>query len=190
MTPQNKNVLSPSQLMEKIQNSDSSALQTLFERFWEPMYTLAFRLLKQEDLAKDMVQEVWIDLWNRRATVKNQNIAGYLMRATRLRVYKEFRDTKLLLKDTSFFDELPCTDHDDTQESIFSERSIARVEHAIAQLPKKCKHIFILSRYQGLDNEEIANSLGISKRTVETHISNALLRIKNSLALLLFYWLT
>lgn len=162
------------ELMQRIQdNSDQQAFQLLFDCLWEPLYQFAFSFLRDGGLAKDLVQEVWIDFWTRKKEIQNQNIQAYLFQAVRYKVYRELKGNRLVeLCDkhlNSFFSESdnPNTilEYNETSEQMLQE---------VEKLPDKCRMVFELSRYEGLKNAEIASALGISVRTVENHISHAL----------------
>ena len=183
------NKLSSNQLMEKINVGDENAFRVLYDRLWEPMYLFAFSLLKEKDVAKDMCQEVWMDFWSRRQTISNENIDGYLMRAVRFRVYKNLRDTKLKTSHLEFISSLEAPKSERPTEILFFSDTKSLLNKSISKLPKKCKEVFTLSRYEGLDNGEISERLGISKRTVETHISNAIKRLRNEAIFLLALFL-
>src|SRR5690606_10101758 len=83
------------ELMERIKRGDSQAFEELFNLLWEPMFTRAKAILLDEDMAKDVVQEVWVDFWQRRRSIVNNNIEGYLMQSMRFSVYKELKRNPL-----------------------------------------------------------------------------------------------
>ncbi|NNG10912.1 MAG: RNA polymerase sigma-70 factor, partial [Arenibacter sp.] len=91
MKENKNNLISSYDLMERIKSSDQLALRMLYGRLWEQMYVLAFSILRDEAVSKDIVQEIWIDLWERRNKILNQNIEAYLIRATRFKVFKVLR---------------------------------------------------------------------------------------------------
>ena len=169
-------------LMVRIKSSDEVAFAILFDKLWERMYALAFSLLKKKDLSKDIVQDVFVDFWTRRQDIDNTNIEVYLVKATRFRVYKELRDTKLSQSNIDLVDLIkpPCVD--DALNNIELQETTQRIDKAIGNLPKKCQQVFTLSRYDELNNLEISRKLGISKRTVETHISLAIRSIKKEIS--------
>lgn len=173
--------LSASELMNKIKDSDEIAFQTLFDRLWERMYVLSYSILKDKIVSKDIVQEVWISIWDRREVINNENIEAYILKATRFRVYKELRDAKLIHFSKGFQESLTTSDGEGPLEQMYLKDTDSAIAKSIENLPKKCKEVFVLSRYSGLENSEISKKLGISKRTVETHISNAIRRVKSDL---------
>ena len=83
-------------LADKVISSDKAAFGKLFELLWEDIYIFAKSLLMDEDVAKDIVQDVWIDYWERREKIKNDDIKAYLFQATRFKIYNYFRDNKLV----------------------------------------------------------------------------------------------
>lgn len=177
--------LTDSDLVVRIQNSDHKAFAVLYERFWESMYVKSFSILQEKNKAKDIVQEVWISVWERRNSIENNNIKGYLFTALRYKIYNEFRDSKH--KNVLIQDFIQFHQSYNSSNNIEDEISLKETEHLISssvkKLPRKCKEVFELSRYDGLKNNEIAQKLSISQRTVETHISNALKLLKNNAAL-------
>ena len=177
--------ISNHELMERVKNSDHQAFNILYERLWEVLYIKTYSILGDKNIAKDIVQDVWISLWERRDKVVNDNIKGYLIRAVRLKVYNEFRNSKYKSQLIQEFIQTynSSLETNSVEQSMQFKETESRILKAVNRLPKKCKQVFELSRYDGLKNEEIAEKLNISRRTVETHISNALKVLKNNIAL-------
>ena len=170
--------ISTCRLMDRVKNSDMVAFEILFDRLWENLFLRAVSIIKDRDLAKDIVQEVFIDFWNRRLSIQNDNIEGYLMQAVRFKVYKELRDNKLTRYHKDFLQSFSIATTDSIEEELNLADTKNLVNIAVEHLPKKCHQVFMLSRHEGLDNQTISEKLGISQRTVETHISNAIRSIK------------
>lgn len=187
----NKGDISNHDLMRRIKNSDHYAFKLLHDRLWESLYVRAFSILGDKNIAKDIVQEVWISFWERRGEISNENIEGYLLRAVRFKVYNEFRNSKYKNKLIGEFLQSykPNLQTNNVEQYIQLKDTEKAILEAVNILPNKCKHVFELSRFEGMKNEEIAQKLNISKRTVETHISNALKALKNNVALSLTVFL-
>lgn len=169
------------ELMSRIKRSDESAFSTLYDKLWERMYSLAFSLLKKRDVSKDLVQDVFVDFWLRRLEIENNNIEAYLIKATRFRVYKELRDTKFNKTNIDLIDTLKTPLDSGILENIQFKETEHIINKAINKLPKKRQEVFTLSRFKELNNFEISQKLGISKRTVETQISLAIRSIKSEI---------
>lgn len=164
-------MLSNTELAKRITNNDEVAYSTLYSRLWEQLYIFAKSLIMDEAESKDIIQEVWLDYWKRRTEVSPNQIEAYLYQAVRYKVYNSLRDQKfnqvqLEVCRELTIDSMTELDHD------FDEANL-RLRHYINNLPTKCREIFTLSRYEGLNNEEIAQKIGISKRTVENQLSIA-----------------
>lgn len=176
-------------LMERIKNSDHRAFSLLFDRLWESLYTRAYTICGDRSLSKDVVQEVWINFWERRQEIENTNVESYLFQAVRFKIYNELRNMKLSrthLKD--FLSEAPLKTVNDTDHQIRYEEANRALKKDMSLLPLKSKKIVELSRLQGMTNEEIANRLGISPRTVETHLSDALKFLRTKMFFLIYYF--
>jgi len=170
-------------LMEKIQQSDERAFRILFNRHWEALYVFAFSIIEDKTTAKDITQEVWISFWERRKKIKNDNIKAYLYRSIRFRVYKELRDNKKLNSQIELIENIISSTNTEDIINLSDTNSI--VQHSISKLPPRSKEVFELSRFEGLSNQEISIKLGISKRTVETHISNSLKHLRRDVVVAL-----
>src|SRR5690606_3486468 len=171
------------ELMERIKRGDSQAFEELFNLLWEPMFTRAKAILLDEDMAKDVVQEVWVDFWQRRRSIVNNNIEGYLMQSMRFSVYKELKRNPLKAEHLAYLETIECQSATDDQ--VIYNQTEQMVYHSVDQLPSRCKEIFKMSREEQLSNAEIASQLNISKRTVETQISFAIKNLKLHLSSLI-----
>lgn len=131
-----------------------------------------------QSVAQDIVQEVWTDYWRRRAKIDPQYIKPYLFKAVRNSTYKHFRDAKLndvqldVLQSISTFPEI--------EQRYAAEDLSTTISTIIEGLPARCQEIFKLSKWDGLDNDEIAHQLGISKRSVENQLSVALKKVREN----------
>ena len=169
--------------VEQIKASDEKAFNRLFGQLWEPLYNYAFSLLEDKALAKDMVQDVWMNFWERRQEIENNNIKAYLYKAVRFRVFKELRDSRL--KESHLEALKTIYKEDSAEESVVPnpEETKELLDKKLAVLPDKCREVFKLSRLDGLKNKEIAEELGISESTVENHITRAFKLLKKRPAL-------
>jgi len=171
--------MSIKKLANNVISSDKAAFGKLFELLWEDIYIFAKSLLMNEDVAKDIVQDVWIDYWERREKIKNDDIKAYLFQATRFKIYNYFRDNKLNKVQLSVVKELSEPSQIDSEHDLI--HTSFSLNSAINKLTPKCKKIFQLSKDEGFNNHEISSQLGISCRTVENQLSLALKKIKEDL---------
>lgn len=161
------------QLMEK---GNQMAFSEFFDRYWEHLLDVALKILKDSKYAEDCVQEVFIDFWNKRSSSPIINLSGYLHQATKYKCLDHIRKRKIppeQLDHTSLIYEVNMPDH-----LIEYKEMHQLVEESIKELPKQCKRVFRMSRFDQMSNREIAEQLDLSVRTVESHIAHALRLIR------------
>lgn len=166
-------------LAERIMNSDEKSFNKLFDLLWEPLFVFAKSLIMDEEKSKDIVQDVWIDYWNRRSKIENTNIKSYLFQAVKHRIYNHFRDNSFTTTQLNVIENLPSLSEIDENHDLENLQQIINIE--ISKLPERSKEIFSLSKLDGFNNEGIANKLGISKRSVENQLSQALKIVRPAL---------
>ncbi|MER3374845.1 MAG: RNA polymerase sigma-70 factor [Allomuricauda sp.] len=177
--------ISLEKLAKQIHKSDRKAFNTLFELLWEPMYTYASSLIMDDSVAKDLVQEVWIDYWQRREDLDIQRIRPYLYKAIRYKCYNTLRDTKFNEAQIEAAHSIIVASEVELEEDL-DELSI-RINNTISSLPRRCQEVFKLSRINNVNNREIAEKLNISQRSVENQISFALRKLRKDLSIVKFF---
>ena len=155
-----------------------SEFRELYFKYHPVAFRVAMYISKNPEEAEDVVQEVFLKLWESRENIPEiQNPEAYLVRVTRNLAIDKLRDSK---KERETILELTLNDPDSV-ESPEMEQLRKVLEEMVSQLPPKCRLVFSLSRFEGLSNDEIAAYLDISKRTVETQISLALKAFRGEL---------
>jgi len=168
-------------LIESLRDGDEKAYTYLIDTYHHKLCVYANSLVKNIYSAEDIVQNVFIKVWEQRARLKSDHaIKSFLYKLA----YNEFID--LYRKNQSLFS-LEKTYHDalnsvvleDDSESF--QRVLKVVNKEIESLPPKCKEVFILSKKEGLTNIEIAEHLEVSIKTVEAQITKAFSILRSSL---------
>lgn len=179
--------LSDRELLAELKEGNKSAFEEIFNRYWKRLFSYAYKIYEDEVVCEDMVQEIFIRLWERSAELSVNNLEGYLFRAVKYKLANSIRDLKFTVQHTEALSGLPeippATRQMEYQEL---EREVFVL---VDQLPHRCKQVFCLSRVDSLTNTEIAEKLDISVRTVETHISNALKYLKMNLHVAHLYFI-
>ncbi len=166
-------------LAKGIKSSNERSLNALIDLLWEPMMIYAASIIMDDAIAKDLVQDVWTDYWQRKEQIDVGNIKSYLYKAVRFRCYNHFRDKKFnetQLEAAKAIFIVP--DVEQHQDVIELSKAISRT---IESLPKRCQEVFKLSRINDINNVEIAKQLNISQRSVENQISLALRKLRKDL---------
>ena len=167
--------------------------ENIFKEHFAYLSNVAYGMVKSEDDSYDIVQQVFVKLWDKRFDVDiDDNIKSYLYRATKNTALNFIDKNKRIIKiDNDKLSDMPEYSVERNTDFLSGQVENA-ISNAISELPEKCKLVFTLSRYTDKTNREIADELNISIKAVEKHISRALkeLRIKlkpyiNSLLLFL-----
>lgn len=170
-----------------------SGLTAVYNKYSERIYNLSFLLLKDSGWSEDIVQEVFVKLWNSRATLYAQSdIWPYLYALTKRQSLNKLRGIK---RSKKAFESLLFTinKYSETPESIFEKKEInEELTICFSRLPRQQERVFTLSRIDGLSHQEIAEKLNISQNTVKNHMVKALryLRrvvVSKKIYLLIFY---
>lgn len=156
-------------------NNDKKALDALYNFYYPRLYSFAKGFLKVEDDINDILQEVFIKIWENRKNIKNvETFNAYIFTITKNSVISYFREKTKLSSFESRMREMATTEGFLLNPSVEYEDIKEKVEKLIDLLPEKRKQIFKLSRENGLSHREIATELGISVKTVEDHIMHAI----------------
>jgi len=161
------------ELISGLKQGSPKAYSYMVDTYYNMLCVYAFELTKNHDLAKDIVQNVFISIWRMRTKLKDDfTVKSYLYKS----VYNEFlnqnRNKKNLVQlDKKYLEALSEIVEEENDKSI--DRLIRFVKQEIEKLPPKCKRTFLLSKKEGLSNIEIAEYLNVSIKSVEAHITKA-----------------
>jgi len=169
-------------LIQRLINDDQTAFELLFRYYYPGLVVYASRIIGDKDEAEEIVQDFFVRLWRGRKEIRKANtLKNFFFTSVKNRslnyLKKEKINEKILQKLQNLVEKERLY-----QPDLFVESEIqARVKQAFKKLQPRTNQIFKLSRYEGLTNDQIAESLNISKRTVETQISNALKILRGEL---------
>lgn len=177
------------ELIVLLKASDEVAYAEIYRRFKDLLFLHAYRMLQDEDVAKDVVQEVFISIWDKREEINVSALDGYLYSSIRNRILNIISHQKVVDRYMSSLNDYLEQGIALTDEWIREKELIKMVEEEIAKLPPKMREVFELSRNQQLSHKQIGELLGISDQTVKKHVNNALkiLRSKLHLAIFLYF---
>lgn len=181
-----------------VADGSEMVFRELFDRYYTPLVTFASRMLAASDdayeQATDVVQNVFVALYERPVSEVSSSVRTLLYSSVKNACLNVIKHQKVVRKyeeeaASSFSD--VAADSDGAEALIEQSEADAKVASALARLPEQCRKIFIMSRFDGATNQQIADMLDISKRTVETQISNALKTLRKILlTVILFFSLT
>lgn len=152
--------------------SDNRALKVIYDRHWLYLFRYAKNILEDKEIAADIVQEVFISLWEKPDASAIKNLSAYLLQATRNQIFKQIRRNKITQRYLDQIDQSVIINN--AEESIIVADLEKELTQLIHVLPDRCRQIFILSRVEFKTHREISLQLGISVQTVKNQISKAL----------------
>jgi RNA polymerase sigma-70 factor (family 1) len=169
-------------LLSGLKAGDEAVFRQLFDTYYKPLVAFANRLLSDPDLSRSLVQDVFVMLYDKRLNIHiHTSLRSHLYQSVRNRCLNVMKHNKMKRGHHQvIFDTSP--DFEEPAESLEYAELERCLDGAINDLPEQCRRIFKLSRYEGVNNQEIADQLSLSKRTVETQISKALKKIREELA--------
>ncbi len=164
-------------LLDRFLRGDEAAFTSIFKKYSTVLYSSAYNLFRDQQACEDMVQELFIELWEKKYALKIRTLKSYLFVSIKNKALMAIRSGKVFL-DESVLSEL-CSEYE-TDHKLIADELAEILNRSINKLPKKCQTVFRLSRFENLTNKEIAERLDISVKTVESQMTIALSRLKSS----------
>ena len=167
-------------LAERLKDSDMDAYARIFRSMHEPLLRYVYRITKDEGLAMDVLQDVFMKLWEKRAELDVRvSFKALLYAMVRNRALNVNRNrsritynTELVIENTTEVTE-SMVEHE-----LQADQLNAFIKTWIKELPPRRAEAFVLSRFHAMTNREVGEVMGLSKRTVDTHIVHALRHLK------------
>lgn len=179
-------------LVALLKNGDASAFDELFELYGKKLYGFALSYLKTESEAEELVQDVFVRLWESRKSLKpDHSFKSYLFTIALNQIRKFFKKKAVAIRHLAQLDQSDFDRDNSTEEKIDYSSVLVRVEQVIEQLPNRKKLIFKKSKIEGQTSKEIAEELNITIGAVDNQVSDAMKMIRkilkeDSLSVLLF----
>ncbi|MCD0488356.1 RNA polymerase sigma-70 factor [Pedobacter sp. MC2016-14] len=158
---------------------NESAFREIFDQHFRRLYAFSFKLLKNKELAEEVVDDTFMNVWINRDRINEEfPIAPYLYTITRRLALNALRQIATSQKaiDNLWLEMEKVSN--DTEESILLGDLQRFTEAALVNLPPQQQLIFRMSRFEGLNYDEIAEKLNISRNTVKNHLVAALKTLK------------
>lgn len=162
-------------LVELLSTGDTGAFQAVYNRYCNKLFMVSKKRLYDQDAAAEVVQDIFVDLWERRQSLKIENLDRYLFTAVKYKVIDQIRSrvnrketSDLIMQDmASYFDQ-------QADNNLAFQDLNSAVERILVLMPSKTRDIFKMSRLEHHSVREISCSMNIPERTVEYHITQSL----------------
>jgi RNA polymerase sigma-70 factor, ECF subfamily len=170
-------------------NAEKTIKKLFLENFHSLVFT-AFYIVKDYDVAKDIVQDVFVKVWqNFERITDTKNLRPYLYNAVRNSSLNYLRDQKTREENISHLRLVIDEGEESNQNELQKNDLVDRVHMAVDKLPDKWRQAFILNKYEKLKYYEVAEKMGISNKTVEKYISKALNFIRLEVLMMIVFFL-
>jgi len=166
-------------LLQQLYSGDPSAFTEVYNRYWDKLYYIAHKQTKSAAVAEEIVQEVFLHIWKRRASITIDNLQAYLAAMTRYEVYRYMAGQKKQPLSNEQFSGQPETVNE--QDHIDQKLLLEMIEKLSHRLPEKCRMVFIQNKLLDKPLEIVAKEMDISSKTAEAHLTKALKVIRSSI---------
>lgn len=171
------------EIVTAIRQGDEKAFEQTFRKFYERLCSYACSLLKDEEEAEEVVQTVFLTIWEKKADLEiTLSLKSYLYRAVHNHCLNRFKHAAVRKAHREYTEFFVSQSYESVTEVIHANELEQRIEKAVSNLPEQCQKTFRMSRFEELKYQEIADKLQISIKTVENQIGKALKILRNELA--------
>lgn len=176
--------------IQQLKNGNEKVFEQMVKSYWPRLHSFANIYVVDQEVAKEIVQDTFLALWEQRGNLDDKTcLITYLMVVSRNKCLNYLKSLQLETISIDNLSEYAVYQRsnvyvleDDSLEILTTKELTSAIAASLEKLPPRTRKIFMLSRYSGLKNKEIAEQLGISIKGVEYHISNALKQLRSDLS--------
>ncbi len=174
-------------ILKSLREGSYTAFEMLYMHYAPHVEAFALRMLKNRTEAEDLTHDIFIKIWeNKERMGEVRSFKDYLFRMTKNAIFNIFEHNTVTVRHRQ---QLRVNDFvtDDVAAQISSRDLLMLVNLAVERMPKQRREVFRMSRYEGLSQQEIAERLEISPRTVEYHIRTAVAELRKLINVIVFF---
>jgi len=169
-------------LIQRFINGDQTAFELLFRFYYPGLVTFVSHIISDRNEAEEIVQDFFVSIWtSRKGILQSNSLKSYFFMSVKNRAFNYLKKEKIREKTLSQLKELVEKDVLFQPDLFVKSELQQQIAIAMEKLPARTREVFMMNRFKGLSNNEIASQLDLSKRTVETQISNALKILREEL---------
>lgn len=187
-------LLADETLIKFMKEGDEEALKEIYVRYWKPCYVHALRKTRSKETAEELVQNLFVSLWEKRGELQVVHLEPYLHVAMKYQIISFIRSSivrEKYLKGIKMQEDglQRGLGSSEAESTLLLHELSGAIEKAIVQLPERSQLIFRLSRFEHRSNREISQSMDISEKAVEYHITQSLKLLRVRLKEFIFLFL-
>jgi RNA polymerase sigma-70 factor (ECF subfamily) len=169
---------SDDELLSAIRQDDEKAFAELIKRYWKSVHAMAYARVRSLDVTQDIVQKLFISIWDKRATLSIRHLPSYLNTATKNRVLNYIDSQLTHRKHWDYYKQFISHQEDVTEHDVQVNELMEALECGMNELPEKSKKIFRLHQLEGVSISEIARSLNLSEKAIQYHLTQSTKRLR------------
>lgn len=171
--------VSDNELIERMRGGDTGALGILYMRYAPSVSNFAYRFIRVREDVDDITHNIFCSLWEKRESLKDiESLKAYLFQMTRNAIFKEFRHQQVVSEYESEVGNDKNENYYDGEKVVTTSDLLEMIDLMISNMPEPQRVAFRMSRYEHKTYAEIAEHLGISQKTVQYYISQALAELR------------
>jgi len=153
---------------------DEETFLKIYDEYWYKVFLIAYKRLGKKDIAEELTQDLFLKLWEKRRTLKPQNISSYLFVSIKNAVIDHIHSGLVANKYLSFYKTFGELSSTSTENIIEYDDLSEAIEKGLMELPTKTQQVFKLARLESWSMEKIAKHLHLSEKTVGYHLTKSL----------------
>lgn len=186
-------VSDPAAWTKGLRRGNQQVFEAIFHRYYEELGRYAMRFLADPEEARDLIQAVFIRIWEKRESLPSPlNLGGYLHTSVRNACLNRLEHDKVRLQYQGQQQHVASPLDHTPQDYLEAHETAEKIRSALGSLPERCRQAFLLTRQEGMSYREVADKMGISVKTVEVQVGKALKHLRShlgeTLVILLWLW--
>lgn len=174
--------LNESDLIMALHSDSQDAFTHIYNMYVEILYTIAYKYLKDQDMAKDATQQIFLKLWELRHSISIEiSIKNYLFTMTRNHILNEIRNNTSAMEKNYQIAQETSEFEEDITSSLEEDEVSKELYSCISSLPEQKRMVCLYKIRDGLSNQEIADKIGITIPTVKSHYTQAIKILRNKM---------
>lgn len=166
------------ELLDAVRYDDEAAFAELFKRYGKVVYKMAYSRIRSRESAEEIVQNLFISFWEKRRTQRIHNISSYFYIAVKHKVLNVVESQIVQKKYWDYYRTFIPRQENLTERAVEFNELLEAIEERMQHLPEKSKEVFRLNHLEGHSIAEIANSLNLSKKAIQYHLTRSIKELR------------